>query len=158
MKKKLNIYSLRTFEKLIILLGILGLFPFILGLIDLWFNYPSLYFLINIPKNYGVVILAFLGAIYWGMILNSRDKKNLSEKLKNLTVIWSIMPSLFGIIILTIENKLGLIILSLGFFCSHIIDEIYYKLLFFPKWYILLRRALTAVVIVILVSAYSIIS
>ena len=153
-----NFYSLKKFEKLIILFGFLGLFPFIFGLIDLWINYPNLYFYTNITKNYAVVILTFLGAVYWGVILNSRDIKTLSEKVKVLTIIWSIIPSFFGIIILTIENKFSLIILSLGFFFLHIIDEIYYNLLFFPKWYILLRRALSSIVIIILISAYSIIS
>ena len=124
-------YSLRKFEKLIILFGFLGLLPFIVGLIDLWTNYPRLYFLINLPKNYAVIILTFLGAVYWGIILNSRDRKTLSERFKILTIIWSIIPSLFGIIILTIEHKISLIILSLGYFFLHIIDEIYNNFLFF---------------------------
>ena len=52
-------------SKLIILLSILGLSPFFLGLGDLLLNHDNLFFLINLPKYYGSIILTFLGAVYW---------------------------------------------------------------------------------------------
>ena len=57
-------------EKLFIIISILGLLPFIIGLLDLLINENNLLFLVNLPKYYGSIIFAFLGAIYWGAMLN----------------------------------------------------------------------------------------
>lgn len=159
MKRILKTFlQLENFEKLIILFGILGLIPFLIGLIDLWYNYPDLMLKINIPKNYGVIIITFLGSLYWGIILQSKKRNGFSKKFKVLTIMWSITPSILGIMTLAINHSLSLIILSASFLISQIIDEIYNKILSFPKWYIILRRALSSMVIVILISSYLIIT
>ena len=153
-----NYFKLRNFEKLIILFGISGLFPFIIGLIDLYYNFPILLFEINIPKNYGVIIFTFLGSIYWGIIIQSKKRDGFSNKFKFFTIIWSITPAIFGIIILTTNQSFSLIILTVGFAISQIIDEIYNNILSFPKWYIILRRILSFIVIIILICSYLIIT
>ena len=153
-----NYLKLKNFEKLIILLGILGLIPFIIGLIDLYYNYPNLMLIINIPKNYGVIIFTFLGSLYWGIIIQSKKRADLSDKLKFFTIIWSIIPSVFGIIILAINHSFSLILLTIGFTISQIIDEIYKSILFFPKWYVIFRRILSSIVIIILIYSYLIIT
>jgi hypothetical protein len=159
MKNILENYSkFKNYEKLIILFGFFGLTPFIVGLIDTWFNYPNLLFTINLTKNYGVIILTFLGSVYWGIILESEKTTNYSSRLKIFTLIWSITPALFGIIILSLEQNFSIIILSIGFLVSQLIDEIYKDILFFPKWYIYLRRALSFIVIVVLIFSYLIIA
>ena len=64
MKNILENYSkFKNYEKLIILFGFFGLTPFIVGLIDTWFNYPNLLFTINLTKNYGVIIVIHNGAL-----------------------------------------------------------------------------------------------
>jgi hypothetical protein len=150
--------KLKNFEKLIILFGISGLIPFFIGLMDLYYNYPNLLLEINIPKNYGVIIFTFLGSIYWGIIIQSKKRDGLSNKLKFFTIIWSITPSIFGIIILTINQSFSLIILTIGFAISQIIDEFYNVILSFPKWYIVLRRILSSIVIIVLIFSYLIIT
>ena len=149
---------LRYFEKLIILFGILGLIPFIIGLIDLWYNYPNLVFEINIPKNYGVIIFTFLGSVYWGIMIEPKKTVQFSSKLKTLTIIYSISPSILGIIILAIQHNISMIILSIGFVISQIIDEFYNHILSLPRWYIILRRTLSSIVIIILICSYLIIT
>ena len=72
--------QLENFEKLIIIFGISGLIPFMIGLIDLWYNYPNLMLIINIPKSYGVIIFTFLGSLYWGIVIQS--KKNILFQIK----------------------------------------------------------------------------
>ena len=159
MKNILENYSkFKNYEKLIILFGFFGLTPFIVGLIDTWFNYPNLLFTINLTKNYGVIILTFLGSVYWGIILESEKTINYSSRFKIFTLIWSITPALFGIIILSLEQNFSIIILSIGFLVSQLIDEIYKDILFFPKWYIYLRRSLSFIVIVVLIFSYLIIA
>ena len=130
-----NYVKLKKSDRLMISFGILGLFPFIIGLIDLWYNHPNLMFVINIPKNYGVIIFTFLGSIYWGIIIQSKERDQFSNKLELFTIIWSIIPPACGILILAIEHSISIILLSTGFVILQIIDEIYKNILFFPQWY-----------------------
>ena len=155
MQKLVNIYhSINYHEKIMILISFMGMIPFIIGLLDLWFNQENLIFSINFVKYYGVIILTFLGSIYWGIILNQNKTITFSNQFKILIVIWSITPAFGGTLILLIDKDISLIILSIGYLICQIIDEIYNKFLFFPNWYILLRRLLSFTVITILVSCY----
>jgi hypothetical protein len=155
MKKLINnIYQLKSYEKTIILLGFMGLIPFIVGLLDLWFNQENLIFPINIPKNYGVIILTFLGSVYWGIILNQNKMNVFTNQFKIFMLIWSITPALLGIVTLLIDKRISLIILSLGYLICQLVDEFYNKILLFPNWYIFLRRSLSITVITILICSY----
>ena len=155
MQKLVNIYhSINYHEKIMILISFMGMIPFIIGLLDLWFNQENLIFSINFVKYYGVIILTFLGSIYWGIILNQNKTIIFSNQFKILIIIWSITPAFGGTLILLIDKDISLIILSIGYLICQIIDEIYNKFLFFPNWYILLRRLLSFTVITILVSCY----
>jgi hypothetical protein len=155
MQKLVKIYhSINYHEKIMILISFMGMIPFIIGLLDLWFNQENLIFSINFVKYYGVIILTFLGSIYWGIILNQNKTITFSNQFKILIIIWSITPAFGGTLILLIDKDISLIILSIGYLICQIIDEIYNKFLFFPNWYILLRRLLSFTVITILVSCY----
>ena len=158
MNKLLNKLSLLGYSvKITILIGIMGLFPFIFGLVDLWVNKNELLFKINLPKYYGAIILTFLGSKYWGIILNSHGKNKLSNQMEVNIIIWSILPSILGIIVLFIQNSFSIIILAFGFILSQIIDELLYNRINLPYWYLMLRRALTSLVLVILICTYIII-
>ena len=158
MNKLLNKFSLLGYSvKIMILIGVLGLFPFIFGLVDLWVNKNELLFKINLPKYYGAIILTFLGSKYWGIILNLHGKNKLSNQLEVNIIIWSILPSIIGIIVLSIQNSFSIIILAVGFILSQIIDELLYNRINLPYWYLMLRRALTSLVLVILICTYIII-
>jgi len=158
MNKLLNKFSLLGYSvKIMILIGVLGLFPFIFGLVDLSVNKNELLFKINLPKYYGAIILTFLGSKYWGIILNLHGKNKLSNQLEVNIIIWSILPSIIGIIVLSIQNSFSIIILAFGFILSQIIDELLYNRINLPYWYLMLRRALTSLVLVILICTYIII-
>ena len=144
-------------EKLFILISIFGLLPFIIGLLDLLINKNDLFFLVNLPKYYGSIIFAFLGAIYWGAMLNLPPKSLIPEKIKFFIIIWSVVPSIMGITILPIKSNLSLLMLSLGFLLCQLVDEIFNKYLSFPNWYLPLRRILTLVVVLVLICSYFII-
>ena len=145
-------------EKLFIFIGMLGLFPFIIGLFDLFFNKSHLFFTINLPKYYGSIILTFLGAIYWGIILNITPKSFIPEQIKCYIIIWSILPSILGIIILSTKSNISLLILFMSFLLCQLVDEICNKYLFFPKWYLPMRRILTLIVVIVLLCSYFIIN
>ena len=143
--------------KIMILIGILGLLPFVFGLVDLWINKNELIFKINLPKYYGAIILTFLGSKYWGIILNLNNIKKISNQLKVSIVIWSILPSIIAITVLIIQSSVSIIILSLGFLSCQIVDELLYNKIEFPYWYIILRRILTLIVLIILICTFIII-
>ena len=143
--------------KIMILIGILGLLPFIFGFIDLWINKDELFFKINFPKYYGAIILTFLGSKYWGIILNFDAIKKISNELKVGIIIWSILPSIMAITVLIIQNSFSIIILALGFIFCQIVDEFLNKKISFPHWYIILRRILTLIVLIILICTFIII-
>ena len=143
--------------KIMILIGILGLLPFILGFVDLWINKDEMIFKINLPKYYGAIILTFLGSKYWGVILNFNDIKKISNELKVIIIIWSILPSILALIVLIIQSSFSIIILALGFISCQIIDELFYNKISFPYWYIILRRILTLIVLIILICTFIII-
>ena len=141
-------------EKLFIIMSILGLFPFIIGLLDLLINKNNLFFVVHLPKYYGSIILTFLGAIYWGSILNLVRKSLVPEQIKFCIIIWSVTPSILAITILTIKNNFSLLLLSMGFLLCQLVDEICHKFLSFPGWYLPLRRILTFIVVFILIYSY----
>ena len=143
--------------KIMILIGILGLLPFIFGFVDLWINKDELIFKINLPKYYGAIILTFLGSKYWGIILNFNDIKKISNELKVIIIIWSILPSIIAITVLIIQSSVSIIILALGFLLCQIVDELLYNKIEFPYWYIILRRILTLIVLIILICTFVII-
>ena len=141
-------------SKLIILLSVLGLFPFIFGLVDIMVNKDNLFFLTNLPKYYGSIILTFLGSVYWGIILNDSHKNLLPNKIKILIICWSIIPSLWSVLILIYSHNITIIILALCFIFVQFVDEFIIKYFKFPIWYLFLRRILTIVVVFILMLSY----
>tara|TARA_E500000178_G_scaffold200710_1_gene198558 strand:+ start:791 stop:1165 length:375 start_codon:yes stop_codon:yes gene_type:complete len=123
----------------------------------LWINKDELFFKINFPKYYGAIILTFLGSKYWGIILNFDAIKKISNELKVGIIIWSILPSIMAITVLIIQNSFSIIILALGFIFCQIVDEFLNKKISFPHWYIILRRILTLIVLIILICTFIII-
>ena len=141
-------------SKLIILLSILGLLPFFFGLIDLLLNKNNLFFVINLPKYYGSIILTFLGAIYWGIILNDSHKNLIPDKVKTYIICWSIIPSLWSSLILIYNHNITIIVLAICYIIVQFVDEFLIKYFKFPIWYLFLRRLLTIIVVLILLFSY----
>ncbi len=144
-------------SKLIILLSILGLLPFFFGLFDLLLNKDNLFFVINLPKYYGSIILTFLGAVYWGIILNDSHKNLIPDKVKTYIICWSIIPSLWSSLILIFNHNITIIVLAICYIIVQFVDEFVIKYFKFPIWYLFLRRLLTIIVILILLFSYSLV-
>ena len=151
----LNYFNFKNLNsKLIIILSCLGLLPFFIGLLDLLLNKNNLFFFINLTKYYGSIILTFLGAVYWGFVINDSYKNLVSEKIKTFVICWSIIPALWSVLILIFSHNITIIILALCFIIVQFVDEFIIKYYKFPIWYLSLRRALTIVVIFILIFSY----
>ena len=149
-----NFYFQNINSKLIIILSILGLLPFFFGLIDLLLNKDNLFFVINLPKYYGSIILTFLGAVYWGIILNDSHKNLIPDKVKTYIICWSIIPSLWSSLILIFNHDITIIMLAICYIIVQFVDEFVIKYFKFPIWYLFLRRLLTIIVILILIFYY----
>ena len=147
-------YLQKLSSKLVVFFGFLGLLPFIFGLIDIWINKDNLFFLINLPKYYGSIILTFLGAVYWGIVIYDTSKNLLFDKVKLYVLFWSIIPSFWALLILIFNNDVSILILAFCFIFVQIVDELIIKYFKFPVWYLLLRRILTIIVVLILLSSY----
>ena len=154
MKFLKNFYLQKLSSKLVVFFGFLGLLPFILGLIDIWINKDNLFFLINLPKYYGSIILTFLGAVYWGIVIYDTSKNLLFDKVKLYLIFWSIIPSFWALLILIFNNDVSILILAFCFIFVQFVDELIIKYFKFPVWYLLLRRILTIFVVLILLSSY----
>jgi len=141
-------------SKLIILLSVLGLLPFFFGVIDQLLNKDNLFFVINLPKYYGSIILTFLGAVYWGIILNDSHKNLIPDKVKTYIICWSIIPSLWSSLILIFNHNITIIVLAICYIIVQFVDEFVIKYFKFPIWYLFLRRLLTIIVILILLCSY----
>ena len=81
--------------------------------------------MVNLPKYYGSIIFAFLGAIYWGAMLNLPPQTLIPEKMKFFIVMWSVVPSIMGITVLSIKSNFSLLMLSMGFLLCQLVDEIF---------------------------------
>ena len=110
-------------SKLIILLSIFGLLPFFFGLIYLLLNKDNLFFVINLPKYYGSIILTFLGAVNWGIIINDCYKNLKTEKVKTYIICWSIIPSLWSSLILIFNHNITIIVLAICYIIVQIVDD-----------------------------------
>ena len=136
------------------LLGFAGLIPFLYAVISIIFNFPNSDYFIEIAFVYGALILSFIGAIYWGISLQTYFS---SVKIKiniNYLFLWSILPSILGFVYFLIISKNAKILIMVGFIICQFVDEFmnHYKIL--PKWFIKLRRILTLIVVTTLFYCY----
>ena len=138
---------------ILIIIGLLGLIPYGLpimeknGFVD-FFEIKIL----DLTIWYGITILCFLSGIYWGLSINISIKKN--SKLNYILPALSIIPFMLAVIAIIVSNYLNIIFLVIGFLICQILDEILFTHKVYSKWYILLRRFLTVVVVTLMIYYY----
>ena len=132
------------------LLGYLGLLPFIIPTVFLFYDHHHFMVWRNLLISYAAVILSFLGAVYWGVAMIVRE---MSIKKRNVMLSWSVIPSIVAWISLLIPQVYGLIMMSVFFVISFFMDIQLMKSEAKPAWYIPLRFQLTVVVTACLLTA-----
>ena len=138
-----------------IVIGLLGLIPFVLPLIEnsLWVSISTGLNRIDFTLFYGTTVLCFLSGIFWGLSINVLIKNN--SNLNYLLPALSIIPFFFAIgAILFFNLKFKIIFLVIGFLLCQILDEILFAQKIHFNWYILLRRFLTVVVVTLMTCYY----
>ena len=123
-------------------LGWLGLAPFILILALFFFEDSYKELAQELFLTYAAIILTFLGAVHWGVLISN-------EKGKSIFYLWSISTSLIawsGLLIYIFFNNFYLsnFIMLMGFSIALIIDLRSFS---WVEWYKRLRLYLSTVVI-----------
>lgn len=139
--------------RLAILLGYAGLIPFISGAIGIWITPPAWRTdVLTALLHYAAVILAFMGAIHWGLAMARERQDDAAHRQLGL----SVLPALLGWLAISsgLPALLALALLISGFIGLYLADVHAVKLELAPRWYPALRKPLTAVVLISLLAAW----
>ncbi len=113
-------------------MGYLGLLPFLAGAAGVWLG-P--HWLAGWLVAYGAVILAFVGAVHWGLAMSRRNPPP--------EVFYaSVMPALVGWVALLLPRIVGLPVLAAGFVAWRV-WEYREARASMPRWFRRLRSVLT---------------
>lgn len=99
---------------------------------------------------YAAVILSFLGAVHWGVVLGMQDKLTAPES--NTLLIYSVVPAVLAWFALLLPGKTALLVMAVLVVAAYVADRI----LLLPKLnsnYAQLRLHLTVIVILLLIAA-----
>lgn len=132
------------------LLGYLGLIPFIVPTLFLFYDTHHFAMWNHFLLTYGAVILSFVGALHWSFAMSLHDLPVYKQR---WSFVWSVMPSLAAWIALSVPKVYGLTLMAVFFVFSLIRDEQLSKQVELAAWYMPLRRNLTAIAISCLFAA-----
>tara|TARA_Y100001936_G_scaffold254138_1_gene325521 strand:+ start:5732 stop:6211 length:480 start_codon:yes stop_codon:yes gene_type:complete len=144
MKNFIKLLKLDLVPKVPLFLALGGVIPFIILSCGIWFfSYEIKLIALYNLLNYSVIIITFIGAIYWGVAMLNNERMVMPYFI-------SIMPSLISWFMLMGFITNYLIILScfiVIFAFIYFIDIKYTKRDFFPKWYMSLRKIVSFIVL-----------
>lgn len=140
--------------KLAVLLGYAGLVPFVTGALGIWVT-PEGWRVTVLAAllDYSAVILAFMGAIHWGLAMRSEASSGPAQVQLGLSVV----PPLLGWLAISsgLSTSLALPLCLLAFGGLYVADLRAVKLSLAPRWYPSLRRPLTIIVCLSLLVAWA---
>ena len=140
--------------KLALLLGYAGLVPFVSGALGIWIT-PEGWRVVVLEAllDYAAVILAFMGAIHWGLAMRAENAGEPAQIQLGLSVI----PPLLGWLAISggMPTSFALPLCLLAFGGLYAADLRAVKLGLAPHWYPSLRRPLTIIVCLSLLVAWA---
>ena len=139
--------------RLAVLLGYAGLTPFVGGALGIWII-PAGWraFVLSSLLDYAAVILAFMGAIHWGLAMRAEAKDERAQ----IQLALSVIPPLLGWLAIAPGVPIGLALpmLLLAFVGLYLADLRAVRLGLAPRWYTRLRTPLTLIVALSLLLAW----
>ena len=139
--------------KLAMLLGYAGLVPFVTGALGIWVT-PEGWRVVVLTAllDYSAVILAFMGAIHWGLAMRAETGGPAQVQLG-----LSVVPPLLGWLAISngLSTNLALPLCLFAFAGLYVADLRAVKLGLAPQWYPSLRRPLTLIVCLSLLVAWA---
>ena len=140
--------SRQRVPRLAALLGYAGLIPFVLLSAALWLAPASYQVLINQALLlYASLILAFMGAVHWGLAMLQSDLDDQRQFL------FSVIPALVAWLALFLPEILNYSVLIIAFALLCLFDTRMSKSGRAPSWYPRLRSPLTTIVVASLLLA-----
>lgn len=140
--------------QLAILLGYVGLLPFVSGALGIWVIPVGWRpFVLAALLDYAAVTLAFMGAVHWGLAMRAQVTDERAQVQLGLSVIAPLLGWLA--IAGALPMGLALPILLLAFVVLHFADLMAAKLNLAPRWYPSLRTPLTIIVTLSLLLAWT---
>lgn len=140
--------------QLAMLLGYAGLVPFVSGALGIWVI-PLGWrpFVLSALLDFAAVILAFMGAIHWGLAMRAEE----TDENAQLQLGLSVIPPMLGWAALAsgLPPAFALPIVLLAFIGLYLADLHAVKVGLAPQWYPALRTPLTLVVCVSLLLAWA---
>lgn len=140
--------------RLAILLGYAGLAPFVSGALGIWVIPVGWRpFVLEALLDFAAVILAFMGAIHWGLAMRA----DASDERAQMQLGLSVLPPLFGWLAIAggMPMWLALPICLVAFVGLYYADLRAAKLGLAPRWYPSLRTPLTVIVTLSLLLAWA---
>ena len=131
-------------------LGYAGLLPFAAGAVGVWIAPAGWKPVIEAALiGYAAVILAFMGAVHWGLAMAGRPER------RSLQLGLSVLPALLGWVALLLPAGLAYPLVMAAFLALLAFDRRAVALGLAPRWYPSLRTPLTAGVLLSLALAYA---
>ncbi len=142
-------FTLSPFHVTVCILSLAGALPFALNIMInqeiVPASYLSILFSNKNTLTYGAIILSFLSGIQWGLVISSQ-----LTSYKSLLISSNIVTLAAWASTLLPNLSTSLILLIMGFIYQLIIDIHLGNKAFFPSWYTRLRKAVTLIVIMLL--------
>jgi chromate transport protein ChrA len=116
-------------------LGYAGLLPFLLGAALVWVVWPDVRpYVSHALSAYAAVVVAFLGAVHWGLAMRSGETRRF---------VWSVVPALVAAVAVMMPPSSGLVIHGVMLVASYLVDRRVYPALGLEGW-LTLRFRLSA--------------
>lgn len=126
-------------------LGAAGVIPFLAGAAGMWLLPPAQADdAARLMVAYGAVILSFMGAIHWGLVMWRND-----DECQNWYVV-SVLPALAAWVALMLPPLPALSLLAVAFILVYAFDRTAIAAGIAPPWYRALRTPLTTAVATLL--------
>ena len=130
------------------LLGATGAVPFAAFVLGIWFAPPEFQaWSRHALVAYGMVILAFVGALHWGFTMKTPE---MSEREQWTWMGWSVIPALAAWGAGILPYRLAIALLVVTFVVHLALDHKFAPVSGLPAWYLRLRRRLTLFVVICL--------
>lgn len=140
--------SLSSIPILMKQLGYAGLIPFVFLSIALWILPADYHEILHQSLLlYAVIILSFMGAVYWGFAMSN----SIANQALCTTI--SVIPAIIAWFSSFFSSVSQYMILIVSFFVLCMIDSFFARKKLIPQWYPSLRIPLTIIVIISLLMA-----
>jgi len=99
--------------------------------------------------NYGALLLAFLGAVHWGLAIAAYGAAKRDE-VRWAGVVWSVVPAILAFVAFYPPPRIALIVLIVGHAIAALVDIWAARGGTAPNWYARLRKPLTLIAMIAL--------